>query len=438
MYKKLKIAVIGGGSSYTPELMEGFIKRYDELPVGEIYLVDVEAGKCKLEIITGLLKRMIKKAGLSIEVHQTFDRRIAIKDADFIITQFRVGGLKCRALDEEIPLKYNLIGQETTGAGGFAKALRTIPIILDICRDIEELSPNAWLINFTNPSGIITEVINRYSRVKAIGLCNVPIGMLNNVAKILNVENNRIKIDFIGLNHMVYGKKIYIDGEDVTNEVLEKLINESSFTMKNIPDLAWDKELIKALGVLPCPYHRYFYLRDEMLNEEKESYYAHRTTRAIKVMEIEKELFKLYQDENLDEKPKELEQRGGAYYSDAAVSLISAIYNDKKEIHTVNIKNQKAISNLPEDVVVEVNAVIDKSGASPICVGDLPIGLHGLVQAIKDYELLTVEAAVNGDYEKALFALISNPLVASYKLAKNVLDDILAANKEYLPQFYRH
>ncbi len=438
MYGELKIAVIGGGSSYTPELMEGFIKRYDELPIKELYLVDVEAGKDKLDIIAGLLKRMAKKAGLNIEIHKTYDRRIAIKEADFVITQFRAGGLKCRALDEEIPLKYNLIGQETTGAGGFAKALRTIPIILDICRDIEELSPDAWLINFTNPSGIITEVINRYSRVKAVGLCNVPIGMLNNVSKILNVKNSRIKIDFMGLNHMIYGKKIFLDGEDVTQEVLEKLCNEASFTMKNILDLVWDKELIKVLGVLPCPYHRYFYLREEMLKEQKESYYTHKTTRATKVMEIEKELFKIYEDERLNEKPKELEQRGGAYYSDAAVSLISAIYNDKKEIHTVNIKNQGAISNLSEDVVVEVNAVIDRSGARPICVGELPAGIHGLVQAIKDYELLTVEAAVNGDYEKALMALIANPLVSSYDLAKDVLKDILAENKEYLTQFYRH
>lgn len=438
MYGKLKVAVIGGGSSYTPELMEGFIKRHKELPVKEIYLVDVETGRTKLEIITNLLKRMVKKSGLDIEIYKTFDRHIAIKDADFIVTQFRVGGLKCRALDEEIPLKYNLIGQETTGAGGFAKSLRTVPIILDICKDIEKLSPNAWLINFTNPSGIITEVINRYSRVKAVGLCNVPIGMVNNVSKMLNVENSRIRIDFMGLNHMVYGKKVFLDGKDVTYEVLDKLSNEASYTMKNIPDLAWDRELIQVLKAVPCPYHRYFYLTEEMLKEEKESFYTHKSTRAIKVMEIEKELFKVYEDQNLNQKPKELEQRGGAYYSDAAVSLISAIYNDKKEIHTVNIKNQGAISNLPKDVVVEVNAVIDNAGPRPICVGDLPTGIYGLVQAVKDYELLTVEAAVDGNYEKALMALIANPLVSSYSLAKGVLKDILAANKEYLPQFYGH
>lgn len=431
----LKVAVIGGGSSYTPELIDGFIKRAKELPVKDIYLVDIEEGKKKLDIVYDLTKRMINKAALEINVYKTLDRKEAIKNADFVITQLRVGGLEARARDERTPLIHNVIGQETTGAGGFAKAIRTIPVILDICRDIEELSPNAWLINFTNPAGIITETVLRYTKVKTIGLCNVPIGMVNNVANVLGVSSDRVKIEFAGLNHMVYGKEIYLDGENVTCTVLEKLGDGASINMKNIPDLKWDVDFIKALGMIPCPYHRYFYMADEILKEEIVAFEEKKGTRAEQVMEIEKELFEKYTNPALDVKPEELEKRGGAYYSDAAVSLISAIYNDKEEIHTVNVKNNGAIATLDDDVVVEVNAVINKTGPKPVVVGQLPVKVNGLIQQVKSYELLTVKAGVEGDYYTALMALTANPLVASTNIAKNLLEDILSENKGYLPQF---
>ncbi|SHK07155.1 6-phospho-beta-glucosidase [Paramaledivibacter caminithermalis] len=435
MNKGLKIAVIGGGSSYTPELIEGFIKRANELPVKEIYLVDIEKGKEKLDIIYNLTKRMINKAGLDISVYKTLNRKEAIKDADFVVTQLRVGGLEARARDEGIPLRYNVIGQETTGAGGFAKAIRTIPVILDICRDIEELSPDAWLINFTNPAGIITETVLKYTNVKVMGLCNVPIGMVNNVAKLLGVSSNRVRIEFAGLNHMVYGKEIYLDGKNVTDVVLEKLGDGGLINMKNIPDIKWDTDFIKTLKMLPCPYHRYFYLSDDILKEELEGLKKNKGTRAEQVMKIEQELFEKYKNPALDEKPEELEKRGGAYYSDAAVSLISAIHNDKSEIHTVNIRNNGAISSLPNDVVVEINAVINRAGAKPVVLGELPVQINGLIQQVKAYELLTVKAGVTGDYYTALMALTTNPLVYSANIAKKLLDDILLENKDYLPQF---
>lgn len=431
----LKVAVIGGGSSYTPELIDGFIKRNNELPVKEIHLVDIEEGKSKLDIVGNLAKRMVKKAGVDIDIILTLDRESAIKDANFVTTQFRVGGLEARAKDERIPLQYNVIGQETTGPGGFAKAMRTIPVILDICKDIEELAPNAWLINFTNPAGLITEAVHRYTNVKTIGLCNVPIGMVNMVSKMLEVDSERIKIDFAGLNHLVWGKRVYLDGEDITDEVIEKLCDGGSLTMKNIPDLKWDKDFVKSLGMIPCPYHRYYYMTDDLIEEEKESVETGKGTRAEQVLKIEKELFEVYKDPNLNQKPEQLEKRGGAYYSDAAVSLISAIYNDKKEVHTVNVKNNGAISNLPDDVVVEVNAIVDKTGAHSITVGQLPPEVSGLVQAAKAYELLAVEAGATGDYGTALKALVANPLVPSVKIAKKLLDDIIFANKAYLPQF---
>ncbi|SNX53322.1 6-phospho-beta-glucosidase [Thermoanaerobacterium sp. RBIITD] len=432
--KGLKISTIGGGSSYTPELIEGFIKRYDELPVKDLYLVDIEEGKEKLEIVGNLAKRMVEKAGVDINIHLTLDRREAIKDADFVTTQFRVGLLDARIRDEKIPLKYDVIGQETTGPGGFAKAQRTIPVILDICEDIEELSPDAWLINFTNPSGIITETVLKHTNVKAIGLCNVPIGMVYGVAEMLDVDVERVSIDFAGLNHLVWGTHVYLDGEDITEKLIDSFAGGKSMSMKNVPDLPWEPEFIKSLGMYPCPYHRYYYLTDKMLEEEKKDA-ATVGTRGEQVKKLEKELFELYKDPNLNIKPPQLEKRGGAHYSDAACSLISSIYNNKKDIQVVNVKNNGTILDLPDDVVIETNAVIDRNGAHPINIGHVPTKIRGLMQSVKAYEELTIEAGVTGDYYTALQALTIHPLVPSLTVAKKILDDIIRENIYYLPQY---
>lgn len=430
----LKIATIGGGSSYTPELVEGFIKRYDELPVKDLYLVDIEEGKEKLEIVGNLAKRMVEKAGVDINIHLTLDRREAIKDADFVTTQFRVGLLDARIRDEKIPLRYDVIGQETTGPGGFAKAQRTIPVILDICKDIEELSPNAWLINFTNPSGIITETVLKHTKVKVIGLCNVPIGMVYGVAEMLDVDVKRVSIDFAGLNHLVWGTHVYLDGEDITERLIDSFAGGKSMSMKNVPDLPWEAEFIKSLGMYPCPYHRYYYLTDKMLEEEKKDAETI-GTRGEQVKKLEKELFELYKDPNLNVKPPQLEKRGGAHYSDAACSLINSIYNDKKDIHVVNVKNNGTILDLPNDVVIETNAVIDRNGAHPINIGHVPTKIRGLMQSVKAYEELTIEAGVTGNYYTALQALTIHPLVPSSTVAKKILDDIIRENIDYSPQY---
>ncbi|KAA5807365.1 6-phospho-beta-glucosidase [Thermoanaerobacterium thermosaccharolyticum] len=430
----LKIATIGGGSSYTPELVEGFIKRYDELPVKDLYLVDIEEGKEKLEIVGNLAKRMVEKAGVDINIHLTLDRREAIKDADFVTTQFRVGLLDARIRDEKIPLKYDVIGQETTGPGGFAKAQRTIPVILDICKDIEELSPDAWLINFTNPSGIITETVLKHTNVKTIGLCNVPIGMVYGVAEMLDVDVERVSIDFAGLNHLVWGTHIYLDGEDITERLIDSFAGGKSMSMKNVPDLPWEPEFIKSLGMFPCPYHRYYYLTDKMLEEEKKEA-ATVGTRGEQVKKLEKELFELYKDPILNIKPPQLEKRGGAHYSDAACSLINSIYNNKKDMHVVNVKNNGTIADLPDDVVIETNAIVDRNGAHPINIGHVSTKIRGLMQSVKAYEELTIEAGVRGDYYTALQALTIHPLVPSSTVAKKILDDIIRENIDYLPQY---
>ncbi|MDR1971897.1 MAG: 6-phospho-beta-glucosidase [Treponema sp.] len=439
MKQGLKVATIGGGSSYTPELVDGFIKRYHEFPLKELWLVDIEAGREKQEIVGNLAKRMAAKAGLPIDIHMTLDRRAALEGADFITTQFRVGLLEARIKDERLPLKYNVIGQETNGPGGLFKGLRTIPVILDIIKDAEELCPDAWMINFTNPSGMVTEAVFRYTNWKKfIGLCNVPIGIERSVAEMFGVEPSRVRIDFAGLNHMVFGLKVYIDGRDRTDEAVKKTARpDSEFSMKNVFFVPWVPEFIEALGVLPCPYHRYYYKTAEMLAHALEEA-AEKGTRAEVVKKIETDLFEKYKDPGLDVKPPELDKRGGAHYSDAACNLISSIYNDKKDIQYVNTLNRGAIPFLPNDVAVEVSAVITRSGAFPVSVGDLPVACQGLVYSIKSFERVAAEAAVTGDYKKALLAMVINPLVPGDKAAKELLDEMLQAHKEHLPQFFKH
>ncbi len=311
--KGIKIVTIGGGSSYTPELVEGFILRHKHLPVKELWLVDIEDGKEKLEIVGNLAKRMVKEAGIDCTVHLTLDRREALKDADFVTTQLRVGLLDARIRDERIPLSHGMLGQETNGVGGFAKALRTIPVILDICRDMEELCPNAWLLNFTNPSGMVTEAVLKHTKIKSIGLCNVPVAMTKAVGEALGEEDpSKFLFMATGLNHLVWGREVLYNGKDMMPEILEKLMTDTKFNPKNIEAQPWITEQILDLGMMPCYYHKYYYLTDEMVKHQLEDY-AKNGTRAEVVKKTEAELFELYKDAELREKPKQLEKRGGGW-----------------------------------------------------------------------------------------------------------------------------
>lgn len=435
----IKITTIGGGSSYTPELVEGFIKRYNELPIKEIWLVDIEEGQEKLNIVGNLAKRMVEKAGIPMEIHLTLDRRAALKDADFVTTQMRVGQLDARMKDERIPLQHGIIGQETNGAGGLFKGLRTIPVLLEIAEEMRELCPDAWLINFTNPAGMVTEALLRYgAHNKVIGVCNLPVNMRMTIAKLLNVETDRVYIEFAGLNHLLYGIDVYLDGKSVLDKVLEIMGDpEKQISMQNIAPLPWDPAFLQSLRLVPCPYHRYYYKTKEILEEELISF-EKGTTRAEVVKKLEGELFELYKDPNLNIKPPQLEKRGGAYYSDAACNLIASIYNDKRDIQTLNVKNNGAITDLPNESAVEINCIVTKNGPIPLTVGELPTSVNGLVQQIKSFERVAAEAAVTGSYDKALLAMSINPLVPSDKVAKVVLDEMLEAHKEYLPQFSKN
>lgn len=440
MKNGVKIVTIGGGSSYTPELVEGFIKRFDSLPVKELWLVDILAGKEKLDIVAGLARRMVKKAGIPMEIHTTLDRREALEGADFVTTQLRVGGLSARIKDERIPLSHGILGQETNGAGGLFKGMRTIPVIIDICKDMEELCPKAWLINFTNPVGMVMEGIVKHTNFrKIIGLCNVPIGMHKAIADLMDRKMEEVEVTFGGLNHMVFATKVVIDGVDVTKEVIKKWADQ---TVKNIKGIVWEPDFLEALGVLPCSYHRYYYMTKEYLAEAMEKLKEHKV-RAEFVKEVEDKLFEIYKDPNLCEKPKLLEERGGAYYSDAACSLIDSIYNDRGDIQVVNTvnyinsDNHKAIQNFEVNEVIEASCKITKDGAVPVEIGELPKAVNGLIQQIKSFEIIGSNAAVSGDKKEVLLALMINPLVMSQETAKIVLDELLEAHKDYLPQFFK-
>lgn len=428
----LKVVVIGGGSSYTPELIEGFIRFHHELPVRELWLVDIEAGLHKLEIVGNLAKRMVERSGLPIEIHLTTDRRLAIKDADYVSTQMRVGMLEARGRDESIPLKYGVIGQETTGPGGMMKALRTIPVLLDICRDIEELAPNAWLLNFTNPAGIVTEAIHRHSNVRSVGLCNSPIGLRKWLTNAYEVESERIYTEFVGLNHLHWVTRIDIDGEPKLPQLLG---DTEGFSAKNVPSKGWDPAFLRSLGALPSYYLKYFYMTDEMLKEQQESF-AREGNRAAVVKRVEEELFKLYSDPDLSEKPKQLEQRGGAFYSEAAVNLMRSLHNGTNDIQTLNVANNGIFDFLPKEASIEVNCVVTKTGPLPLPLTNVPTHVKGLIHAVKTYEQLTIEAAVTGDRGIALQAMVHHPLVPNVDIAVKLLGEMLEANRDYLPQFF--
>lgn len=430
----MKIAVIGGGSSYTPELMEGIINHKDSLPVTEVVLIDIPEGQEKVSINTAFAKRMAEKAGLPISVRYTLDRREGLKDASFVIAQIRVGGLDAREKDERIPLKYDVIGQETTGPGGFFKALRTIPVMLSICRDMEEVCKDAWLINFTNPSGIITEAILKNTKVKCIGLCNVSINMRYDAAERLSVSPDELDCRFIGLNHLSVMNHAYYQGKDRILDAVS--VENTESVVKNIQKDTEMDAVAKELGCLLSPYMQYFYTEKEALQHEKMEAIGLTGTRAAQVKEVEKNLFECYKDINLREKPAALAKRGGARYSMAAICLIDSIYNDTNDVQVVDVFNNGIIPQLPDDVVIEVNCRIGRNGAAPLA-SDVPASVLGLIGQVKAYEEYTIEAAITGDRNKALIALLNNPLIHDVRDAKGILNELLEAHRTYLPAFFQ-
>ena len=435
MKEQLKIVTIGGGSSYTPELIEGFIKRYEELPISEIWLVDIEDGKERVEIIRALAQRMWDATPYKVTVHATLNRREALPGADFVTTQFRVGQLNARIKDERIPLLHGMLGQETNGAGGILKALRTIPVMEEIVKDMKELCPDAWLINFTNPSGMITEaVIKHMGWEKCIGLCNVPTIAMMREPALVNREQSDLQYRFAGLNHFHWHRVFDKNGEELTDQLIEHINDENGGTPVNIFLSPFPMELLHSMHLLPCGYHRYYYVEKEMLEHSLEDFNSE-ATRAEQMHEVERKLFEIYKNPALYEKPEELSKRGGAYYSDTACDCINAIYNNKGTQMVVSTKNRSAIPHLDDDSIVEVSAVISGNGADPIAWGRMRPAEKGWIQLMKAMEECTIEAALSGDYGMALEAFTLNPLVESGAEGKAVLDELLIAHEQYLPRF---
>ena len=421
----MKVAVIGGGSTYTPELVNGFIAGARELDLQEVWLMDIDLAR--LDIVGGYAWRMVEAAGKPFELHLTTVRDDALRDAAFVETQIRVGGMRARLRDEELGARWGLVGQETTGVGGMAKALRTVPVILSVAQDMLALCPGAWLINFANPSGLVTEAIQRYAPdVRSIGLCNGPIGIQMRLAQSRGVSPYEVLLDYLGLNHLSWVRGAYLHGQDVWPEFFEEYLAR----LERSEDATLPPWLAHALGAMPSSYLRYYY-RTAAVVEAQET----RQPRAARVMEIEQQLLARYADPDLTSLPPELMERGGAYYSTAAVNLMLALQRKRSEVHIVNTRIGDAVPGWPGDWVAELPCRVSAAGVYPLPARPLPPPADGLVRMVKAYELLTAEAAVTGSVEAALQALVAHPLGPGADRAPAFWDDLLLTHAHYLPAF---
>jgi len=414
----MKIAVVGAGSTYTPELVSGLSRERDRLDVTELALHDIDAER--RDVVGGLAARMLARQSFEGELVVTGNLDRALDGADFVLVQIRVGGQQARLSDETVPLACGCIGQETTGAGGLAKALRTVPVVLDIAERVRQTNPDAWIIDFTNPVGIVTRALLSEGH-KAVGLCNVAIGFQRRFAKFLGVSPEEVALDHVGLNHLTWERGVTVNGENVLPKLLASHAGELA------DDLHLPPELLLQLGVVPSYYLRYYYAHDEVVRELLE-----KPSRAAEVAKIEKELLDLYADPTLDEKPALLEQRGGAYYSEAAVALASSLLNDTGDVQVVNTLNNGALPFLPDDAVIEVPATVGAAGTTPLPIAPLEPLYAGLVANVTAYENLALEAALKGGAERVFNALLAHPLIGQIEYANALTDKLLAHNREYL------
>lgn len=420
----MKIAVIGGGSTYTPELVSGLSREREKIDVRELVLHDIDEER--RDVVGGLAERMLKRQGFEGRLEITDDLDRAVDGADFVLIQIRVGGQQARLSDETVPLLCGCIGQETTGAGGLAKALRTVPVVLGIADRVRERSADgAWIVDFTNPVGIVTRSLLDHGH-RAVGLCNVAIGFQRSFARMLGVEPKRVEVDQVGLNHLSWVRVVRLDGNDVLPELLEAHGDEIA------RDLGLARQLIDELGVIPSYYLHYFYSHDRVLSDQLEG-----VPRATTVSEIERELLQMYRDPNLVEKPALLERRGGAFYSEAAIGLVGSLAaaGGEGDPHVVDVRNNGTIAGLADDDVIEVLSSVGAGGVTPLPQQPVAPELLGLMQHVAAYERLAAEAAVTGDRAGARKALLTHPLIGQHPLSAELVDRLLDAGAEHLPQF---
>ena len=426
----MKLTVIGAGSAYAPEIFDGLIERRKAFSFDEIDLVDIEDGMPRARVIEQFARRMFWAAGMPVRLRLTADRRQALHGADFVISQIRVGSWRARAVDEQTGMELGLIGQETTGAGGFMNAMRTIPQALEIARDMERICPDAWLINFTNPSGLVTEAVLKNTGIQCIGLCNVPVNIQQDAQKALGAKEGSLRCRFAGLNHLSFMVQARCDGQDVLPRLVE-LLGEHETLMKNIPKVAGAGALIRAIGIVPSPYLQYYYFEPEMLEKQLRAWRQERKSRAVEVHEIDQALFRRYADPALAEKPPELAQRGGSLYSFAALNIIQALLQDDPWEMAVNVRNEGAIPGLADSDVVEMSCQVSRGGIRRLRFAPLPPQVAGLVQMVKQYERLAVEAAAMRCRRTAVQALLNHPLIHGYKNAEAVV----ALLEQRFPQY---
>ncbi|GFH65787.1 6-phospho-beta-glucosidase [Streptomyces sp. TSRI0384-2] len=419
----MKLTVVGGGSTYTPELIDGFARLRDTLPLTELVLVDPDAGR--LELVGGLARRIFARQGHPGTVTTTADLDAGVEGTDAVLLQLRVGGQAARQRDESWPLECGCVGQETTGAGGLAKALRTVPVVLDMAERVRRTNPDAWIIDFTNPVGIVTRALLRAGH-KAVGLCNVAIGFQRKFARLLDVAPADVHLGHVGLNHLSWETSVRIGGPD-GEDVLPRLLTGHGDTIA--ADLRLPRPLLDRLGVVPSYYLRYFYAHDEVVGELRAG-----PSRAEKVAAMERELLELYADPTLDQKPELLARRGGAFYSEAAVDLAAALLGrGGSPFQVVNVRNDGTLPFLPDDAVIEVQAEVGPEGARPLAVPPLDPLHTGLVSHVTAYEDLALRAALEGGRDRVFAALLAHPLIGQYDRAETLTDLLLSHNQEHLP-----
>ena len=419
------MAVIGGGSTYTPELVDSLCDHQDRLVIDELVLVDPDLDR--LNVVGGMAARMLRRRGWAGDLVTTDDRRRGIDGADFVIIQLRVGGQAARHTDETLPGGFGCLGQETTGPGGLAKALRTVPLVLEIAEETADRgAAGAWVVDFTNPVGIVTQALVDDGH-RAVGLCNVAIHVQRRLGHYLAIDPDRVQIEHVGLNHLTWVRSARVDGVDRLPELLARFSPELELESGSPPGL------LRLLGALPSYYLHYYYCLDQDVAEQAAPGWR---SRAEVVAELEAELLDEYRDPSLDTKPDKLSYRGGAYYSEAAVRLIASLHDGTGDTQVVDVRNDGAVPGLADDAVVEVPCTVDGSGAHPLPQRDLPHEMAGLVAHCKAYERLAVEAARSGSRDTMVRALVANPLVGQYPLAERLADTLLVANRHFLPRFF--
>lgn len=419
----MKLAVVGGGSTYTPELIDGFARMRDVLPIEELWLVDTDPDR--LRLVGGMSERMFRAAGHPGRIVPTNDLVAGVSDADAVLIQLRVGGQNARHGDETFPHECGCIGQETTGPGGFAKALRTVPVVLSVADVVRQhAKPDAWIVDFTNPVGIVTRALLQEGH-RAVGLCNVAIGFQRRFASLLGVDHTQVTLGHVGLNHLTWERAAYVTDETGTRDALPALL--STHLAELASEIELPASLIGMLGTVPSYYLRYYYAHDEVLREQLGS-----PTRAQAVQEVERALLELYADPTVDTKPDALAKRGGAFYSEAAVDLIASLTSDRGDTQVVNLRNNGSLPFLPDDHVIEVPATVGANGVTALPIDPLPDDIRGLVSHVAGYERLALDAAVHGGRERVVRAMLAHPLVGQYDRAEKLTDLLIAGNRDHL------